>query len=65
MNFITIHISSQPSNTHHTQTHSKSGVFKPKVLPVLFLTLVEPKSTKATIQDPKWVTFMNDEFSAL
>ena len=53
MNSITVHVSSQPLNTHHMQTHSKPGAFKPKVHLIHLLTLVGPKSAKTTIQDPK------------
>ena len=46
-------------------TRAKSGIVKPRVNPTLLLTHLEPKSTKATLNDPSWLSAMQSEYAAL
>ena len=55
----------RPTNTHPMCTRAKSGIVKPRVNPTLLLTHLEPKSTKATLNDPSWLSAMQSEYAAL
>ncbi|KAK0604658.1 hypothetical protein LWI29_017897 [Acer saccharum] len=56
---------------HQMITRSKHGIFKPRVflsecsLPSGFVTKLEPKTAKSTMQSLKWLNAMKDEFHAL
>lgn len=54
-----------PPNIHSMQTHSKNGIFKPRLHRTLLLTHVEPKSVKLALKDLKWFTAMKEEYAAL
>ncbi|PNX99816.1 histone deacetylase [Trifolium pratense] len=47
------------------QTRLKTGVPLPKLLPSVFLTIIEPHTVKQALKDPKWLAAMKEEFSAL
>ncbi|XP_019420673.1 PREDICTED: uncharacterized protein LOC109330855 [Lupinus angustifolius] len=49
------------SSAHAMQTRSKCGIFKPKV----FLTQIEPSSSKIALTILVWKTVMQEEFDAL
>ena len=48
-------------NDHQMVTRAKVGVFKPKV----YIATLEPTSMKKSLQDPKWLDAMKEEFNAL
>lgn len=51
--------STNPStNTHHMQTRSKTGIHLPRLHPSVFLTTIEPKTTKQALKDPNCLLYL-------
>jgi hypothetical protein len=56
-----------PPPTHHMQTRSKSGIFKPKLgyTAKVDYSTTEPPSYSIASKHPQWCTAMDEEFQAL
>jgi len=52
-------------DTHPMCTYVKSGIVTPRISPTLLLAHLEPKSTKASLDDPSWLLAMQSEYDAL
>ena len=56
-----------PPSTHHMQTRSKNGIFKPKLgyTAKVDYSTTEPTSYSIASKHPQWCTAMDEEFQAL
>lgn len=52
-------------NTHPLQTRSMSHIHLHRINPTLLLAHCEPKSVKQALQDPNWLSVMQQEYDAL
>ena len=61
----TVHALVRPTNTYPMCTCAKSRIVKPRINPTFLLAHLEPKSTKAALNDPSWLSAMQTEYAAL
>ena len=47
-----------PANTHAMTTRAKSGIVKPRLMPTLLLSELEPHTAKQAMKHPHWLQAM-------